>query len=197
MPCGSSAARRPTRSPWQARSRGSSPGRLRPGRLAAQSRRDNASRPRRVRPVAGRCRDAAPRRRCGAGRPRDAWRTREASGWRRRARAPGWAPCRPHDRTIVAPDRAGVAFFLRGARRVGALVVNAEPEESDLTRLDPAALVVAHSRPRGRVPGQHALECIAVSSSPRRSLLVPVLVLALAVLLLESAVAGAGQRRTT
>ena len=99
--------------------------------------------------------------------------------------------------TIVAPDRAGVAFFLRGTRRVGALVVNPEPEESDLTRLDPAALV---SRIRAREvasPDSARWSASLFSSSPRRPLLVPVLVLALAVLLLESAVAGAGQRRTT
>ena len=98
--------------------------------------------------------------------------------------------------TVVAPDRAGVAFFLRGTRRVGALVVNPEPDESDLTRLDAAALV---SRIRARdvaAPDSARWSASLFSSSPRRSLLVPVLVLALAVLLLESAVAGAGQRRT-
>ena len=99
--------------------------------------------------------------------------------------------------TIVAPDRAGVAFFLRGTRRVGALVVNPEPDESDLARLDAATLA---SRVRAREvvsPDSARWGAALFSSSPRRSLLVPVLVLALAVLLLESAVAGAGQRRVT
>jgi hypothetical protein len=98
--------------------------------------------------------------------------------------------------TIVAPDRAGVAFFLRGTRRVGALVVNPEPAESDLARLDGATLA---SRIRAKdvvLPDSGRWSAALFSSSPRRSLLVPVLVLALAVLLLESAVAGAGQRRT-
>jgi hypothetical protein len=98
--------------------------------------------------------------------------------------------------TIVAPDRAGVAFFLRGTRRVGALVVNPEPDESDLTRLDAPALT---SRVRARevvFPDSAEWGAALFSSSPRRSLLVPVLIVALAVLLLESAVAGAGQRRT-
>ena len=98
--------------------------------------------------------------------------------------------------TIVAPDRAGVAFFLRGTRRVGALVVNPEPAESDLARLDGAALA---SRIRAKevvLPDSGRWSSALFSSSPRRSLLVPVLLLALAVLLLESAVAGAGQRRT-
>jgi hypothetical protein len=98
--------------------------------------------------------------------------------------------------TVVAPDRAGVAFFLRGARRVGALVVNPEPDESDLVRLD-AATLASRVRAREVVSPDSARWGEALfSSSPRRSLLVPVLVLALAVLLLESAVAGAGQRRT-
>jgi hypothetical protein len=99
--------------------------------------------------------------------------------------------------TLVAPDRAGVAFFLRGGRRVGALVVNPEAEESDLTRLDGAALA---SRVRGRevvLPDSGQWVASLFSSSPRRSLLVPVLILALAVLILESAVAGAGQRRAS
>ncbi|MBV6520483.1 MAG: hypothetical protein MNPFHGCM_00598 [Gemmatimonadaceae bacterium] len=38
-------------------------------------------------------------------------------------------------RTLIAPSRAGVYFLRRGAERVGAVVVNAEPEESDLRRL--------------------------------------------------------------
>ena len=99
--------------------------------------------------------------------------------------------------TIVAPDRAGVAFFLRGSRRVGALVVNPEPDESDLARLDGATLA---ARVRARevvLPDSGRWAAALFSSSPRRSLLVPVLLVALAVLLLESAVAGAGQRRTT
>jgi hypothetical protein len=98
--------------------------------------------------------------------------------------------------TIVAPDRAGVAFFLRGGRRVGALVVNPEPEESDLARIDGSALA---SRIRAEdvvIPDSSAWTASLFASSPRRSLLIPVLVLALAVLILESAVAGAGQRRT-
>lgn len=99
--------------------------------------------------------------------------------------------------TLVAPDRAGVAFFLRGGRRVGALVVNPEPDESNLARLDGATLA---SRVRATdvvLPDSGQWAASLFSSSPRRSLLVPVLVLALAVLVLESAVAGAGQRRAS
>lgn len=41
---------------------------------------------------------------------------------------------------VNAPPRAGVYFLRAGADRVGALVVNPEPEESDLRRLDAAML---------------------------------------------------------
>ena len=98
--------------------------------------------------------------------------------------------------TVVAPDRPGVVFFMRGARRIGALVVNAEPDESDLARLDLPTLASRVRATEVVSPDSARWSAALFSSSPRRSLLVPVLVLALAVLLLESAVAGAGQRRT-
>ena len=41
---------------------------------------------------------------------------------------------------LAAPERAGVYFWLRGTQRAGALVVNPEIEESDLTRLPIATL---------------------------------------------------------
>lgn len=41
---------------------------------------------------------------------------------------------------VTAPTRAGVAFWRRGDRRVGAVVVNPESEESDLASLEPAVL---------------------------------------------------------
>ena len=44
------------------------------------------------------------------------------------------------DRQLTAPARPGVYFLRHGAERAGALVVNAEPEESDLRRLAPRAL---------------------------------------------------------
>lgn len=99
--------------------------------------------------------------------------------------------------TVVAPDRAGVAFFLRGGRRVGALVVNPEPDESNLARLDGPTLASRVRATEVVLPDSGHWAASLFSSSPRRSLLVPVLVLALAVLVLESAVAGAGQRRAS
>ena len=40
----------------------------------------------------------------------------------------------------LAPDRTGVYFFLRGTSRAGALLVNPEPAESQLRRLDDATM---------------------------------------------------------
>jgi len=99
---------------------------------------------------------------------------------------------------IVAPERSGVYFLLRGPDRSGALVVNGEPEESQLGRLDDPAL-------RERIRGGQ----VSVASDARlwarslfaaadgRPLAVSFLVAALMALLAESAVAGAGGRRGT
>ena len=56
-------------------------------------------------------------------------------------------------RTMNAPLRAGIYFLRQGAERVGAVVVNAEPDESDLRRLPAAQL-------RGRI---RVREIVAVS----------------------------------
>jgi hypothetical protein len=45
-----------------------------------------------------------------------------------------------HARNISAPERAGVYWMRRGGAVVGALVVNAEPAESNLAPLSPSAL---------------------------------------------------------
>ena len=100
--------------------------------------------------------------------------------------------------TITAPDRSGVYFLLRGADRSGALVVNGEPGESELGRLDDGAI-------RERIRGGD----VSVASDGRlwarslfaaadgRPLAVPFLVAALLSLLAESALAGAGARRSS
>jgi len=54
--------------------------------------------------------------------------------------------------TIDAPARPGVYFLRRGGGRVGALVVNPEPRESDLARL-PAATLAARFRGRSVLAG--------------------------------------------
>jgi Aerotolerance regulator N-terminal len=98
--------------------------------------------------------------------------------------------------TLAAPDRPGVYFFIRGDARVGALVVNPEPEESALARLDDATLA---SRIRARnvrtVSDSTQLSTTLFASAPRRPVVMPLLIVALAALLVESAVAGIGHRR--
>src|SRR4029079_8241280 len=49
-------------------------------------------------------------------------------------------PIAVHGRTVRAPGRTGVYWMRRAGSVVGALVVNPEPEESDLAPLDSAGL---------------------------------------------------------
>jgi hypothetical protein len=98
--------------------------------------------------------------------------------------------------TMAAPDRAGTFFLTTGTRRVGALTVNAEAAESALERLDAGEL---RSRLRSRstaVAGSSAeWSRDAFRSAGRRSLAVPLLLLALLALAAEGVVAGAGGTR--
>jgi hypothetical protein len=55
--------------------------------------------------------------------------------WARELEGPDGTKRAVRDARIDAPGRAGVYFWLRGAARAGALVVNPEVAESDLTRL--------------------------------------------------------------
>ena len=99
--------------------------------------------------------------------------------------------------SVRAPSRAGSYFFVRAGRRVGAVTVNPEPDESRLERADAATL---RSRLRGdevRVATDAAaLDEALFASAPRRPILFPLLVLAVALLLTESALAGAGRARS-
>ena len=95
--------------------------------------------------------------------------------------------------TFTAPVRSGVFFLLRGGERAGAVVVNGEPEESDLGRLDDDVLE------RRVATGNVTVTADATSwsasifgTADRRPLAVPFLVAAIAALLAESAIAGAG-----
>lgn len=100
--------------------------------------------------------------------------------------------------SITAPARSGVYFLLRGADRSGALVVNGEPSESELGRLDDGAL---RERLRGgdvSVSSDGRLWARSVfAAADGRPLAVPFLVVALLALLAESAIAGAGARRAS
>lgn len=95
---------------------------------------------------------------------------------------------------LTAPARSGVYFLLRGAERAGALVVNAEAEESRLARLTDGELAarigareVTVAGRRGEAPWPAA----AFASSTRRPLVTPLLLLALALLLAETALTRA------
>jgi hypothetical protein len=98
--------------------------------------------------------------------------------------------------TMRAPDVAGTFFLTMGARRVGAVAVNAEPPESALERLSPSELrtrVRARSTVAASSPDEWAQE--AFRSAARRPLAAPLLALALLALAAEGLVAGAGGTR--
>lgn len=93
--------------------------------------------------------------------------------------------------SLTAPDRPGTYFFLHGASRIGALVVNVEPAESLLQRLDTTALA---SRLRARrvvaLTDGAAFTRAAFASAPQRPLATMLFTLALVALVAESAVAA-------
>jgi len=60
--------------------------------------------------------------------------------WARELEAPDGSRIPTRDARIAAPMRPGVYFWLRGATRAAALVVNPEARESDLARMPLAAL---------------------------------------------------------
>ncbi|HEY9514057.1 MAG TPA: VWA domain-containing protein [Gemmatimonadaceae bacterium] len=100
--------------------------------------------------------------------------------------------------SLTAPERPGVYFFLEGGTRAGALVVNPEPTESQLRRLDVTALAARVRAGNVRaVDDDASLERGVFASAPRRPILVPLLVIALAALLTESIVASGGRRRSS
>ncbi|HEY9479377.1 MAG TPA: hypothetical protein VIP79_04780, partial [Gemmatimonadaceae bacterium] len=103
-----------------------------------------------------------------------------------------------HDDSLVTPDRPGVYFYLHGGARAGALVVNPQPVESQLRRLDLATLGSRVRSDDVRAFDQAGqLESSVFASAPRRPVVFPLLILALAALLTESVVAGGGWRRSS
>ena len=96
------------------------------------------------------------------------------------------------DSRLEAPTRAGVYFWLRGTQRAGALVVNPEVNESDLTRLPIAQL-------RARFSGAEVAASVdagkwtasAFSFSGRRALDGAFIGLALLLLIAEAVVTRA------
>lgn len=92
---------------------------------------------------------------------------------------------------VDAPATAGVHFWRRGSARAGALVVNGEPAESDLTRLEPARLAALLGA-EAVVADPAALGRAAFRAGGRRALAATFLVLALLLLVAEALVARRG-----
>jgi hypothetical protein len=88
---------------------------------------------------------------------------------------------------VTAPAAAGTYFLDDGGRRVGALVVNSQPEESVLQRFTAGELAarLSHKRARAAADGP-AVVRDAYASGGRRSLLPALLAVALVLLLVEA-----------
>jgi len=98
--------------------------------------------------------------------------------------------------SLAAPARAGTYFFLRGTTRVGALVVNAQPAESELARLTPQALAVKLGTRSARVlTDSTALSASVLTAAPQRPLLAPLLVIAAIILLAESLITAPSRNK--
>lgn len=99
--------------------------------------------------------------------------------------------------TLDVPSRAGTYFLTRGERRVGALVVNAPPEESTLDRFTGDELRARLRAERTvAAPSATAWASLAFRAAARRPLVGPALALALILLVIEAIVIGARGRRT-
>ncbi len=88
----------------------------------------------------------------------------------------------------IAPARPGVSFWRRGDKRVGAVVVNPESDESDLAALEPAMLA-ARLGSRAAVTADVAQWQHRAWTAGQRPLMGPFLVLALLLLVAELLVA--------
>lgn len=94
--------------------------------------------------------------------------------------------------SMRAPSALGVHFWRRGEERIGALVVNAEPAESDLHALPSDSLALLLGAPRVHdEPSVFARA--ALSGGSHRALDTPLLLLALVLLAAESLVARRGR----
>lgn len=88
---------------------------------------------------------------------------------------------------IAAPEERGVWFVLRGGRRVGAIVVNAPAEESNLVRLRPAELAARLAGRGGRGTGTaDAWISDTFAAGTRRPAATPLLALALLLIAAEA-----------
>lgn len=97
--------------------------------------------------------------------------------------------------TFEAPAAAGTYFFIQGARRVGGLVVNPEVEESRLDRWPAGELRQRVVSSGGRVArDRDEWVRLSFSGAARRSLIVPLLLVALMALGVEAVAATTGGR---
>ncbi|MDQ8157988.1 MAG: BatA domain-containing protein [Gemmatimonadota bacterium] len=95
---------------------------------------------------------------------------------------------------LTVPNTSGVYYLRRQAARVGALVVNPEPEESDVVGMDQAAADSAGARMRTYVTGRDVVSVPSAGAWQRQifdraaghGLLLPLVALALAALLAEA-----------
>ena len=89
---------------------------------------------------------------------------------------------------VAAPAERGVWFILRGARRIGAIVVNAPPEESALARFTPDALAPRLAGARAHA-AQRTDDWVrdTFAAGTRRPAVTPLLFLALLLLVAEAA----------
>jgi len=98
---------------------------------------------------------------------------------------------------VDAPDDAGTYFLLKSGRRVGALVINPQPDESKLERYTTDEL-------RTRLRSERTIAAanagswasLAFRAAARRSLIEPALFAALIMLIVEAVAIGARTRRT-
>ena len=91
------------------------------------------------------------------------------------------------DGVSTAPAERGVWFILAGGRRVGAIVVNAPPEESSLARWRGGELATRLAGPDGRASGTaDAWVRDSFAAGTRRPAVTPLLALALALIAAEA-----------
>lgn len=96
--------------------------------------------------------------------------------------------------SLTAPDRPGVYFLMRGGERTGALVVNPDSAESDLRRLSDAELAArVHAATVSVTDDPERMEAAVFASSPRRPLVLPLLIAAVLALAAESAITRQGR----
>jgi hypothetical protein len=100
--------------------------------------------------------------------------------------------------SLTAPARAGTYFYLRGTTRTGALVVNAEPSESELARLTPEALAAKlGTRAANVLTDSTALTASVLTAAPQRPLVAPLLLIAAVTLLVETLITTPARRKAS